>query len=228
MRIKSILHKYYKYIGITILALPGLAMAQSNTTPSNAAPPVSAVEIVPKCGADCIRANMDKAAQACARRIEAQAPIDFDWMTRPFAGFFQEADPSDDKTAVVIYRGDSIRFLTPQKEWMRVTFECAFDAEKGQLVGVRVHPGRIGQPLPQQVAAPRPNPPGKQVPKNVPPKAPQTAQNVVPPGKINGQALANALTNAMQSKQPQKKPKTIQIGETSPIEVDQVDPAGVQ
>jgi hypothetical protein len=208
---------------------PAAALAQSNTPQGSAAPPVGVVETVPKCGADCVRANTEKAAQACARPIEAQAPIDFDWMTRPFTGLFQEADPSDDKTAVVVYRGDSIRFLTPQKEWVRVTFECAFDAEKGQLVGVRVHPGRIGRPLPQQVvAAPRPAPTGKQVPKNAPPKAPQGAQTTVPPGKINGKDLAAALTNAMQAKQLQKKPKTIQIGETSPIEVDQVDPAGIQ
>src|ERR1700761_9420119 len=65
----------------------------------------------PRCDANCVRVNAAKAAEACAPRIEAQAPSDFDWLTRPNPGIFQQADPSSPTDAIVHYRGDSIRFM---------------------------------------------------------------------------------------------------------------------
>lgn len=167
---------------------------------------------------------MDRAAPACARAIEMKAPIDFDWLNRPFTGIFQEADPAGNNIPVIVYRGDSIRFLTARGQWVRQTYECPFDVNAGVIGPVNVRPGRIGQPLPAESAAQtRPAPP--------------TASNRKVEGKVDGKALAAAISQAVQAKgqqpkqgQPGATPKpsaksTLKIkpAEVSPVEVEQMD-----
>ncbi|QGY03801.1 hypothetical protein MMSR116_19300 [Methylobacterium mesophilicum SR1.6/6] len=86
------------------------------------------------------------AGQLCAPKIEAEAPTDYEWVSRPFAKIFQQAEAPEGADAVVRYRGDSIRFLSPQKEWVRVTYECGFDAAKRSVSYVRVRLGRLDRP----------------------------------------------------------------------------------
>ncbi|AWV15510.1 hypothetical protein A3862_08265 [Methylobacterium sp. XJLW] len=97
------------------------------------------------CDATCVRANNEVASQICAPRIEAQAPTDFEWVSRPFAKIFQQAEAPEGAATVVRYRGDSIRFLSPAKEWVRVTYECGFDAANRSVAYVRVRLGRLDQ-----------------------------------------------------------------------------------
>lgn len=129
---------------------------------------------------------MDRAVQACAPRVEAEAPGDYDWLIRPYGSIFQEADsPEQPSSAVVRYRGDSIRFLNPQKEWVRAIYECGYDTAKQQVVSLRVRLGVIGKvnpvpvlPAPKpQARAPQP-PPGPAAPGQAQPPAPATAPTV--------------------------------------------------
>lgn len=172
----------------------------------------------PRCDAACLRANLEKAAQACARPIEAQAPIDYEWITRPFAALFDEADPSGPSDSIVSYRGDSIRFLTAQKEWVRVSYECAYDVAAQKLVRLNVRPGRLGRPQQQAVAAPAPRAAA----------APQTAQQAAQP-QIRADMLAaaiakaasqNAASNAKAAQRPPSR--TVRFGEPSAVEIMQV------
>lgn len=182
------------------LSTPTMAQQTASTAPAAAT----------LCDADCIRSNSETAAQMCARPIEAQAPIDFEWVNRPYASFFQEADPPEGQSSVVIYRGDSIRFVTPKKEWIRMTFECAYDANAKKLVGVRLKPGRLGQPQPV-IASAAPAPPSS--------KAAQMKQ----PSQIDGAALGAAIQRAVRRPKPAAKPtRTMNIGEPSGIEVEQM------
>ena len=103
----------------------------------------------PQCDANCVRTNAAKAADACAPRIESQAPSSFSWMSRPDAGIFQQADPSSPGDTIVRYRGDSIRFLTADKSWLRVSYECAYDVRSGIVQFVKVRSGSLDQPLGQ-------------------------------------------------------------------------------
>jgi hypothetical protein len=107
-----------------------------------------------------VRANAPKAAEVCAPRIEAQAPTDFDWITRPNPGIFQQADPSSPSDAVVHFRGDSIRFMMADRSWVRVSYECGFDVSSQEVVYVHVRAGRLDQPLSPvtqtQAVAPQP------------------------------------------------------------------------
>lgn len=143
------------------------------------------------CDSACIRGNMDRAVQACAPRVEAEAPGDYDWLIRPYGSIFQEADsPEQPSSAVVRYRGDSIRFLNPQKEWVRAIYECGYDTAKQQVVSLRVRLGVIGKvnpvpvlPAPKpQARAPQPPPgpaaPGPAAPGQAQPPAPATAPTV--------------------------------------------------
>ncbi|WP_188517828.1 hypothetical protein [Alsobacter metallidurans] len=93
-----------------------------------------------------MRAFNDRAAQACAPQIEAQAPIDFDWLHRPFGGIFQQGDTPDAEHPAIRYRGDSIRFQSPQKEWVRVSYECSYDPVRQKIVSVTVRLGRLDRP----------------------------------------------------------------------------------
>lgn len=169
------------------------------------------------CDPACVVANMDRAGPACARAIEATAPIDFDWLNRPFTGLFQEADPMGNASPVVIYRGDSIRFLSARGQWVRQTYECAFDVRAGAVGPVRTWAGRIGQ-APAAVAAV----------ETKKPSAP-AAGNVAGggSGKVDGKALAAAISQAVRNKsQPAARaptPMKIKPGEVSPVEVEQVD-----
>lgn len=94
-----------------------------------------------------MRANMERAAQACAPRIEAEAPNDFEWMRRPVGGIFQVAEMGDAPAdPVVRYQGDSIRFLSPQREWVRIVYECRWDTTAGKVVDVNIRLGILGKP----------------------------------------------------------------------------------
>ncbi|MCX4197760.1 hypothetical protein OMR07_21320 [Methylobacterium organophilum] len=121
------------------------APMQANTAGPGPGQPAPAA---PGCDATCVRANNELASQICAPRIEAQAPTDFEWVSRPFAKIFQQAEAPEGGATVVRYRGDSIRFLSPAKEWVRVTYECGFDAAKRSVDYVRVRLGRPSAPSP--------------------------------------------------------------------------------
>jgi hypothetical protein len=203
--------------------------ASPGQAPDSAAPPAGK-----GCDPACVVANMDRAGPACARAIEMKAPIDYDWLTRPFTGLFQEADPSGNNIPVVIYRGDSIRFLTARGQWVRQTYECPFDVSAGAVGPVRIRPGRIGQPLSAETAAQvRPAPP--------------TTENRKPEGKVDGKALAAAISQAVRAQGQQagqaqqagqpaartprlaaKPTGKIKPGEISPVEVEQMDAESLQ
>ena len=129
-------------LAVCLVSAAGAAHAQAPAPIAPATPPAAIGVHAPRCDANCVRTNMDTAAQACARVIETQAPIDYEWINRPFTGIFQEGDQSDEQSAGVKYRGDSIRFMSPQKEWLRITYECAFDVATKKVMAVRVRPGR--------------------------------------------------------------------------------------
>ncbi|WP_111562971.1 hypothetical protein [Rhizobium sp.] len=218
--------------GVVLLAIADGALAQAASAPSNggqaqaapgAAPAQAAGSAAPSpqgCDTACVIANMDRAGPACTRAIEARAPIDFDWLTRPFTGVFQEADPVGGASPVVVYRGDSIRFLTPRGQWVRHTYECPFDVAAGAIGPVKVWAGRIGQPMPAAAVAGKPTAPAA-------PKSAGAAD-----GKVDGKALAAAISQAVQARgaqaakparQPAKAPARIKLGEVSPVEVEQMD-----
>jgi hypothetical protein len=48
--------------------------------------------------------------------------------------------------AVVRYRGDSVRFMSGEKGWVRVSYECSYDVEAQKVVAVIVRAGRLDQP----------------------------------------------------------------------------------
>jgi hypothetical protein len=105
------------------------------------------------CDASCIRANMQRAIAACTPRIEGQSPTDFEWVTRPIPGIFQEAEPATAPNTVVIYRGDLVRFLSGSREWHRFTYECSFDVRLGTVSAVKARQGRINAPPVQPAKA---------------------------------------------------------------------------
>ncbi|ONF49468.1 hypothetical protein [Methylobacterium radiotolerans] len=173
------------------------APIQANTANPGTGQPAPAA---PGCDATCVRANNELASQICAPRIEAQAPTDFEWVSRPFAKIFQQAEAPEGGATVVRYRGDSIRFLSPAKEWVRVTYECGFDAAKRSVEYVRVRLGRLDK-------ADAPAQPAQQVRPNVPtpqPMAPQAQQQAARPGTA--------------------PPRKLLPSEPSEIEVRQVNP----
>lgn len=191
----------------------------------------------PRCDAACVRTNMDRAAQICARRIESEAPIDFDWVTRPFGGIFQEADPSSAENSVVLYRGDSIRFLNPQKEWVRVSYQCAFDVAEGAVKDLRIRPGQLNRPGAAQ-AAPSIGAPAGGAASSAAVAPPRSAQPLAGPRpqpggaaqepKLDSATLAAAIQQAAQKRQTQKAgapppaPKPPKMGEKSAIEFTQM------
>lgn len=158
------------FVIVSALMVP--AVPSYSQTPAPAATPPSA------CSADCVRTNAEKALRPCASQIEAQAPNDFDWISRPYGGIFQEADaPEVPTSSVVRYRGDSIRFLTPQRDWSRIVYECSWDAAAGKVIAVKVRIGILGKPNAVATApAPgtRPHEPARPAPAAVvaPPAAP--------------------------------------------------------
>ncbi|WP_096482795.1 hypothetical protein [Methylorubrum populi] len=95
------------------------------------------------CDAACARQAIPAAVQACVPGIERQAPTDFEWMNRPTGTIFQEAEPPAGADTVVKFRGDSVRFLNPQGQWVRITYECDYDTAGRSVRGVKVRLGRI-------------------------------------------------------------------------------------
>jgi hypothetical protein len=157
--------------------------------------------------------NADRAVQACAPRIEAEAPGDYDWLFRPYGGIFQEADTPEAATPTVVrYRGDSIRFMSPQREWVRAIYECGYDAAKQQVAYVRVRLGVIGKAsavpaVPPQAARPSASAPQASA-RPAPPPASGPAQSSVNPA-------ASAATPTVNLRL---------VGEPSPVDVRQVSP----
>lgn len=149
-----------------ILATPIFSASRSHSqTPLSAA----------ACDSNCVRANADKALQPCAAQIEAQSPNDFDWMSRPYGGIFQEADAPEVLTSSVVrYRGDSIRFLNPQRDWSRIVYECTWDAAAGKVIAVKVRIGILGKPN-AVATAPMPGARAAEAAKQVTPAAPLPA-----------------------------------------------------
>jgi hypothetical protein len=129
------------------------APANKSDAPVPAPVPPAAEANPASCDAACVRAGAERAAQACAPRIENEAPFDFEWLTRPYGGIFQEADPPAAGGTVVRYKGDSIRFMSPQREWVRITYECSFNAATQRVENVVVRLGRLnGRGLPPGAA----------------------------------------------------------------------------
>ena len=150
------------------------------------------------CDAACVRTSADRASQVCAPRIENEAPFDFEWLTRPYGGIFQEADPPASGGMIVRYKGDSIRFMSPQREWVRITYECSFNAATQRVEGVVVRLGRLnGRGLPPAPAGTAGRVAAGPQPQSAPPVP------VAPPVK--------------------PKPRA---GEPSSIEILQVNPSG--
>ena len=168
------------------------APAQPGQAPAQGATPAGA----PACDDACVRQNSERIALACAPQIERQAPTDFDWILRPYPGIFQQAVKPDDQSPLVRYRGDSIRFLSPTKEWTRVTYECGMDPVTQQLKSVNVRLGRLDRPPPPAPTAAAPRP-GAQ---------PQAAGQAAPPRPAAPQVVRRAPA------------------EGAPTEVRQVDP----
>jgi hypothetical protein len=186
-----------------LLILMGLSVSALAQT--NSGSPVNSLSAQPKpaaCDVACIRNNSDRVARFCAPRIEAQAPIDFEWISRPFGNIFQEAEPAPENAATVHYRGDSIRFLSPQREWTRVSYECIFDTVQDKLATVKVRLGRLNGPAAPQAPVQGANP------------APQ--QNSAQPSQPPARQVAS---DAAVPSRPKVKP-----GEPSPIEIFQVKP----
>jgi hypothetical protein len=156
------------------------------------------------CDADCARGNAENASRACAPRIEALAPTDFQWVQRPYGGIFQKAEPAD--TTVVRYTGDYIRFLSPQKEWVRITYECFYDSVVQTVRTVRVRLGRIGAPAAGQQAAPSMSRQSVEGERN---------RAAAVPDAAGPQAASDRTTS------PKTRPRA---GEPSEIEILQVNP----
>jgi len=134
----------------------------------------------PRCDENCVKNNLSRASELCAPKIEAKAPSDFDWLSRPNSGIFQQADPSSPTDAVVRYRGDSVRFMDASKTWVRVTYECGFDVDSQKVAFVNARAGRLDQanvPVQPQAANPAPQ---TQTAANTPPQAAPAAAKPKP------------------------------------------------
>lgn len=154
----------------------------------------------PRCDINCVRANAGKASEACAPRIEAQAPSDFDWITRPSPGIFQQADASSPADAVVRFRGDSVRFMDAQKSWVRVSYECGYDVDSQKVTFVNVRAGRLDQAATT---------------------LPQTALTTAPATTAAPAPAAAPATSQQAAATPRPRPR---VGEPSPVEIQQQSP----
>jgi hypothetical protein len=191
--------------------LLGIATASAQQTAAPSAATVNGIPAAaqngqaapPRCDANCVRENAAKAAEACAPRIEAQAPADFDWITRPNPGIFQQADASSPTDSIVRYRGDSVRFMTADKAWVRVSYECGYDVSKQAVSYAQVRSGRLDQPL---------------TPSTGPTKPAASA----PPPVVQASATPGASTPG--AVQPGVRPAKPRVGEPSPIVIQQQSP----
>ncbi|WP_438346055.1 hypothetical protein [Methylorubrum populi] len=129
--------------------------------------------------------------------IERQAPTDFEWMNRPTGTIFQEAEPPSGAETVVKYRGDSVRFLNPQGQWVRITYECEYDTAGKSVRGVKVRLGRIDG------------------------KGANTAAAALPAGSSAAAARPPAATTSP----PQAQVKRPRPSEPSEVEIRQVAPS---
>jgi hypothetical protein len=168
---------------LAFLLLGTVAASAQQTSPPVATPSgvQSAAQVgqaaPPRCDANCVRANAGRASELCAPKIEAKAPSDFDWLTRPSPGIFQQADPSSPTDAVVRFRGDSVRFMDASKTWIRVSYECGFDVDSQTVAFVNVRAGRLDQAnAPAQPQAANTAPPAQTTPANTPQQAAATAR----------------------------------------------------
>lgn len=185
--------------GVAYAQAPAAPQPTLPSPPAMAAPALGAAAPAPVaagCDPTCVRANNEIASQMCAPKVEAEAPTDYEWVSRPFAKIFQQAEAPEGTATVVKYRGDSIRFLSPQREWVRVTYECGFDAAKKSVAYVRVRLGRLDKPEapPQNQARSQPQP------------------------------VLQAQQQSLNPQQAQAAPKRILPSEPSEIEVRQVHP----
>ena len=206
---------------LAVVLAPAGAIAQQSPQPSPAQKPAAqpatqqpnAGTPAPAAGCDaaCVRANTDRAVLACAPVIEAQSPTDFDWLTRPVPGIFQQAEQPPAQNFVVRYRGDSIRFQTQQKDWARMSYECGYDVEAKRVAFINMHPGRL----------------------QLPPSA-ATASVVLPGGPPGNPPMRNGRQmSALQGRvlpqggppqsMPSRKPPP-RVGEPSPIQIEQQAP----
>ncbi|HWV39998.1 hypothetical protein [Pseudorhodoplanes sp.] len=182
--------------------------AQVNPT-SPALPPTvdrpPAPATAQECDALCVRRNADVAAQACVPLIEARAPLDYDWLSRPFGGMFTQAEqPGAD--GIIRYRGDGIRVLTAQNQWLRHAYQCSYDPVKRQIVAVDLRPGRLVPPadVAKFITDVLKQQPGAQV----------TTRQA-------GQQQTAARTTAQPASKAATKPKRPVYGEPSPIFISQ-------
>ena len=192
--------------------------------------PAAAKGASPLCDAGCVRRAMDAAAQACAPLIEAKAPVDYDWLARPFGGIFQQAEPSRD-TSIVRYRGDAIRFLTPQNQWTRVSYECGYDVAVATIAFVNIRLGRLDRPATASAEqandqthstnTQRPSPPASQVIGQQ-----GVGQQVLAPQIIGQQAIGQQGTgqqgNMAAGQPPTATKSSVHYGEPSVIDISQL------
>lgn len=125
---------------LAAVGLAGLCLSTATAEDAKPGPPEAARA---GCDATCARQAIPAAVQACVPGIERQAPTDFEWMNRPVGTIFQQAEPPAGTETVVKFRGDSIRFLNPQGQWVRITYECDYDTAAKSVRGVKVRLGRI-------------------------------------------------------------------------------------
>jgi hypothetical protein len=182
------------------LALLGVAAANAQQTPAGqpTAPP--------RCDVNCVRENAARAAEVCAPRIEAQSPSDFDWISRPNPGIFQQADPSSPSDSIVRYRGDSVRFMAADKTWTRVSYECGYDVSSQAVTYVHVRSGRLDQPLTPSGARPQPPPASAK---------PGAAQTVAAAAAAAGAAASSQVAAARPPKPRVWEPSLVVIQQQS-------------
>ena len=133
-------------LAVACLSLADAAAAQAPTPAAAAKSSGGEQGSTAACDSACVRTNADRAVQNCAPRIEAEAPGDFDWIIRPYGSIFQEADtPKQAAPNVILYRGDSIRFLSPYEKWARIVYECGFDFTVGRVAFVHTRLGVLGK-----------------------------------------------------------------------------------
>lgn len=145
-----------------LLACLGAADAAAQESKTVPPPAATAAAVKLGCDAACTRQAVPAAIQACAPSIERQAPSDFEWMSRPAGTIFQQAEPPTGSDTVARFRGDSIRFLSPQGQWVRVTYECDYDTAAQTVRTVKVRLGRIDGKGANEGASVRPGAGGSQ------------------------------------------------------------------
>ncbi|KQQ25388.1 hypothetical protein ASF53_22175 [Methylobacterium sp. Leaf123] len=177
------------------VGLAGLCLSTASAQDAKPAPTEAAKA---GCDAACARQAIPAAVQACVPGIERQAPTDFEWMNRPTGTIFQEAEPPAGTDTVVRFRGDSVRFLNPQSQWVRITYECDYDTAAKSVRSVKVRLGRIDG------------------------KGATAAAAALPAGSAGAGRSAAASTGTASPQTQVKRPRP---AEPSEVEIRQVAPA---